>query len=347
MEILIALLTVIFGGAIMLGGGEVLVRGASRGALLFGIPPLIVGLTIVAACTSAPELTVSLMGCFREGGSPEIAVGNIVGSNICNILLILGLSAVIRPISISIQLIRREIPFLFVISILCWIFGWFSINPTTGDHFFPRWGGSLFLIFLALYTIWAIRSVHKTENKPIADNICDTKLRIPSDQKDTPVRKNFLKEFVLSFLMIAIGLGMLVFGSERFIDGAVKIATLLGVSTLVISLTVLAVGTSLPELVVSAIAALKGNTDIAIGNVVGSNLYNLMGILGLTTVLVPGGLALSHQAFLFDIPIMILVAGIGGYLCITDQKLSRIEGALLLLGYLGYVAFLLLHGQTG
>ncbi|MDO5580164.1 MAG: calcium/sodium antiporter [Planctomycetia bacterium] len=346
MEILFALLAILVGGAIMLGGGEVLVRGASRGALLFGIPPLIIGLTIVAVCTSAPELTVSLMGCFREGGSPEIAVGNIVGSNICNILLILGFAAVIRPITVSVQLIRNEIPFLVLISGLFWIIGWFTVGGSASEHFFPRWGGAVFLVLLVLYMIWAIRTVRKEENKPVADNLCEKKISLPSSPDEPAPAKNIFKESLISLVCIALGLGMLIFGSEWFIDGAIKIATAVGVSKLVISLTVLAVGTSLPELVVSAVAAFKGNTDIAIGNVVGSNIFNLLGILGLTSLLVPGGLALSHQAFVFDIPIMILVAGIGGYLCITDQKLTRIEGILLLLGYAGYVVFLLLHGQT-
>lgn len=329
-----AIFLLILGGAILIAGGELLVRGATRLATLFGIPPLVIGLTIVAICTGAPEMAVSLSGALGHG-SADIAVGNVVGSNICNILLVLGLSSLAAPIAISSRLVKREIPFLIFVSFLVWIFGFVAVRETADGpaHFFPQWGGFVFLVMLIAYNIWVVHSVRSGHHAEASE-------AIESDYGKKGGKRRFFAELLLSLVLLFVGLGMLIYGSNEFIDGAIQIAKLLGVSELVISLTVLAVGTSLPELIVSLVAAFRGKHDIAIGNIIGSNTFNLLGILGLSTAVTPGGLALSRQAYLYDIPIMAIVAVLGSVLCITGRRLSRFEGAILLLGYAGYVAFL-------
>ncbi len=341
-EILIAILYILAGGSILVAGGEILVRGATRIALLIGISPLVVGLTVIASCTSAPELTVSLMGCLQEGGTPEIAIGNAVGSNICNILLILGFTGVICPIAISAKMIKQEIPFLIVISGLFWVIAMISYH-VSGVHFMPQWGGAVFIVVLLIYVAWTIREARREENTKLADQIKEHRMSSPIPEKEVKIKRTmsfYLCESILSLLLITVGLAFLIFGSDLFIKGSVSVATFIGVSTLVISLTVLAVGTSLPELVVSAVAAFKGKTDIAIGNIVGSNIFNLLGILGLTSVLVQGGLDVSPMAFWYDIPIMFGTTVIGGYFCITGKTFERWEGFTLLAFYVGYVVFL-------
>ncbi|MDO5554218.1 MAG: calcium/sodium antiporter [Planctomycetia bacterium] len=323
------------GAAVLITGGEILVRGAVRFASLFKIPPLIIGLTIVAICTSAPEMAVSLVGILGKSASADIAVGNVVGSNIYNMLFILGLTALYRPLGISSVLVKREIPFLIVVSLATWLLAWITTRATEGGllHAFPQWGGFLFIAAFIGYMIWTIRAVRKNSNDAMAQDLADQQVTVP-------VQTSLVKGTIISLVLIAVGLALLIWGSNMFVDGAVGVATLMGVSELVISLTVLAAGTSLPELVVSLIAAIQGKQDIAIGNIIGSNTFNLLGILGLSSALVPGGLTLSRQAFVLDIPIMIAVAIVGGVLCITGRKLSRWEGAVLLLGYAFYVYYL-------
>lgn len=338
MEIGLAVCLLILGGAILIGGGEIFVRGATRLAQLFRISPLVIGLTIVAASTSAPELTVSLLGIFGKNPNADIAVGNVVGSNISNILLILGAAALIAPLSVSVKMVKREIPLMIAVSLLLWIIGYFAVTAGADReiaHSLPRWGGILFLILLVLYHFIILREVKKESNRRIADELeanyaVDSKPRSP------------FHEAALSAVFLALGLAMLVFGSELFVDKAQVIARFCGLSELVISLTILAVGTSLPELVVSVVAVIRGNSDIAVGNIVGSNIFNLLGILGVSSVLADG-LILSKDAFVFDLPVMIAVAVFGGYFCVTDRKLTRIEGGFLLAAYVGYVAFLLVR----
>ena len=330
------LFLILFGGAVLIAGGELLVRGATRLATLFGIPPLVIGLTIVAVCTGAPEMAVSLAGALGRG-SADIAVGNVVGSNICNILLVLGFSALIRPLAVSARLVKREIPFLIFLSFLMAIFGFMVLRGTGEEvaHLFPQWGGFLFLALLIAYNVWVIHSVRVGHHEEAAETIQSDYAKAEPHE-----RGGFFPKLLLALLFLFVGLGMLVYGSNKLVEGAVALAKLVGVSDLVVSLTVLAVGTSLPELVVSLVAAFRGKYDIAIGNVIGSNTFNLLGILGLSAAVTPGGLVLSRQAYLYDIPIMAAVALLGGILCITGRRVSRGEGAILLLGYIGYIAFL-------
>lgn len=335
MGLITSIILLFIGGAIMIAGGELLVRGASRLASLLGIPSLVVGLTIVAACTSAPELTVSLAAIFRENVGVDVAVGNVVGSNIFNLLFILGLSAIICPIQTSSQLIKREIPLLIVISLLFWGISWITVETTGSStrYHFPCWGGLLFLIMFLAYNIWLVLNVRATRADPLKDQI---------SQEPTPQRKHSgIREFFISILLFAIGLAFLIYGSNQFIDGAIGIAKIAGVSELIIGLTIIAAGTSLPELVVSCIAAFRGKNDIAIGNVVGSNIFNLLCIIGVVST-IGGGLSVSTEMIVRDIPVMVVTAILGGIICITGHRVTKGEGVLLFLSYVGYVAYLII-----
>lgn len=332
----------VLGAALLVLGGEVLVRGASKMALLMKITPLVVGLTVVAACTSAPELAVSLSGCLNPENTKgaDIALGNAVGSNICNILLILGFTALISPIPVSVRMIKQQLPFLIAISCLFWLII-FREGSISGDLSFPRWGGALFMTLLAIYIFWTIIVAKKDENKIIADAIKNKKIKEPIHNPEKKASfGNILLACFISLSLIALGLGMLVYGSNFFIKGAVAIANILKVPEIVISLTIIAIGTSLPELVVSAVAALQKKTDIAIGNVVGSNIFNLLCILGCSSLLLKNGLAISEQAMRFDIPVMIGVAVLGSIFCFTGRILKRGEGIFLLLIYIVYLFLL-------
>ncbi|MBO7708147.1 MAG: calcium/sodium antiporter [Thermoguttaceae bacterium] len=338
-NIILTLFLMILGAAILITGGETFVRGATRIAAILRIPTLIVGLTIVSAATSAPELSVSLTGVLGKTPNPDIAVGNVVGSNIANILLILGISAFVRPLAVSSGLTKREIPMMIVFSFLLWGIGLFSVRPGNGAgslHRFPFGAALLFVALLIGYNVFIVKEAQRRRNREIAGQIAEqtqTREKLPG---------GFTGLFV-AFLFLAAGLVMLVFGSNLFVTEAKIVAAYCGVSELVISLTILAVGTSLPELVVGLVAVARGNVDIAVGNVVGSNIFNLLGILGITAA-AAGGLVISNQALVYDIPIMCATSLLGGYFCITDKNLSRWEGAVLLLGYAGYLFFLANRG---
>ena len=332
MNLTFAILLVILGGTLLVVGGELLVRGASHLAALLAIPPVVVGLTIVAAGTSAPELAVSLMSCFRPDGGADMALGNVVGSGICNILLILGLPALICPLTVTSTLIKREMPLMICVSLLLW--GVIGLSTYNMGHVLPQWSGLVFVALFIAYCTWTIREVRKNENKNLADSM----------ETSYAATKRGFWPVLRALLFFVVGLGLLIFGSSRFIDGAVFLAGYMGVSKLVIGLTVLAVGTSLPELVVSVISAVRGRPDMAIGNVVGSNIFNILIVLGVSASFVPKGIPVSHQAFCFDIPVMVATAVLGTYLCATGKVLKRWEGLVLLVCYVVYLTCLAFYG---
>lgn len=334
MNLVFAILLVIFGGTLLVVGGELLVRGATHLSALLAIPPVVVGLTIVAAGTSAPELAVSLMSCFKANGSPDMALGNVVGSGICNILLILGLPAMILPITISASLIKREMPIMICAALLLW--GVVAISTHGMGHLLPQWSGFIFFTLFIIYCSWTIREVKKNENKSLADSM----------ETSYASTRRGLWPALQAIAFFVIGLTLLVFGSSRFIDGAVFLAEYMGVSKLIIGLTILAIGTSLPELVVSVIAAVRGRPDLAVGNVVGSNIFNVLVVLGVSVMFVPNGIAVSHQALWFDIPVMVAAALLGTFLCATGKILQRWEGFLLLLCYVCYLTCLAFLGAS-
>ena len=260
----------LIGGLVLLVvGAEALVRGAARLASRFGIPPLIIGLTVVAFGTSAPETAVSVQASL--GGSGDIAVGNVIGSNIANILLILGLSALIAPLVVSRQLIRLDVPVMIGAGLLCYALAW--------NGSISRLDGALLLISLIGYTLFLV-AASKREKAPAGDDEFATEFG--PDESDKPFA------WVFQLLLILLGLGLLVGGSNLLIEGAVGLARALGLSELVIGLTVVAVGTSMPELATSVLAVIKGERDIAVGNVVGSCIFNLLLVLGAGAAVAPG-----------------------------------------------------------
>lgn len=312
MSIIEIILYLVFGLILLVLGGEGLVRGSSALAARFGVTPLLIGLTIVAFGTSSPELVVSLQAALK--GNSDISLGNIIGSNIGNIGLILGISALIMPLKVQVQIIRKEIPFMILISVLI-----AALILTVDSFSFVH--GLIFFLMLITYIFFAIKNSKK---EVITEEIIE---------EYTPQKLNT----VLSIVFIIAGLAGLIFGSDLFVKGAVEVAKIFGISDLVIGLTIVAVGTSLPELVTSVIAAIKKETDIAIGNIVGSNIFNILGILGITGMVKEINLNSITYA---DLGVFILFAVLILPLSRTKFVLQRWEGALLLAVYAGYVAYL-------
>lgn len=309
-------------GALLLGiviltiGGEVMVKGASRLALGIGMTPLVVGLTVVAFGTSAPELFVSASSSLA--GSPAVAVGNVIGSNILNVLLILGISAVIVPLAVQSQIVKFDLPVMAGATILLSIFAL--------DGQVSRMDGCILALALVGYIWYLLRMSKSNPNDPLKEEVD------PAGAK-TPVW--------LNLGLILLGLACLMGGSKLFVAGATDIARQFGLSELVIGLTVVAFGTSLPEIVTSIIAALRGQRDIAVGNIVGSNIFNILSVMGITSILNP--VPFAQEAILFDIPVLIGVTMVCVPIFWAGYIITRIEGAALLLGYVSYTAYLVLY----
>ncbi|MDO5308453.1 MAG: calcium/sodium antiporter [Planctomycetia bacterium] len=333
----IASLGVIIGCTVLIVGGETLVRGASKIAYALGISPLIVGLTIVAVCTSAPEMAVSFAAAFKSHTAEsaaiiDVAMGNVVGSNICNILLILGLCAVIRPIKASKELLKRDAPVCCATALLLCLAAILSSISSTNVPHLPQWFGAVLLLGFVLYTTWLVICSRKEQA------VNATTEEAKQDKTKEPAPKT---SWLLALVQIAVGLGALVFGADLFVTSSVCIARSIGVSELVIGLTLVALGTSLPELTVSAISTLRNQADFALGNVFGSNICNILLVLGGTLVLLPKGMPISGQTLHVDLPVMTLVTFVVAWFCYTGRKLVRWEGAVLLAGMLAYDYYLL------
>ena len=317
-------LLLVAGFVLLVVGAELLVRGAVRVAAASGISSLVIGLTVVAFGTSAPELAVSVGAGLS--GQADIAVGNVVGSNILNVLLILGLSALIVPLTVARQLVRLDVPVMIGVSLLTWLL---ALNGRLG-----RLEGALLATGLVVYVVWSIRvSRRQPEAVPEVTDAAVSRGSHPWSW------------WVASGALALGGLGLLVVGARLMVDGAVALARGLGVSELVIGLTVIAAGTSLPEVATSVMAALRGERDIAVGNVVGSNIFNLLGVLGLAAVVSPRGIGVAPAALWFDLPVMLAVAVACLPIFLTGFTISRAEGALLLGYYVAYVTYLSLHAS--
>lgn len=337
-----AFLLMIIGIIVLIGGGEVLIRGASRLAIALKIPPLIVGLTIVAFCTSAPELAVSLNAAVS--GKADMAIGNVVGSSICNICLILGISAVIRSITVSSVLILREIPLMIFLSFLMYAFalsggdGFFSLFEGDYEGMITCSEGLIFLGILVAYICWTVYEVskHKKQNEEYIREIEEGVVSLEHEGGKIIGKGNL----IVNVCYLIIGIATLCAGSEMLVKGGVSMARTFGVSELVIGLTILAVGTSLPELVVSVLAAVQGKAELAVGNVVGSNIFNILGVLGLTAVFSSDGIDVAAKALQFDIPFMLLISLFCIVICITGKRISRGEGVFLLVCYATYLCFI-------
>jgi len=317
----------IAGLILLIVGAEGLVKGASRIATSMGITPLVIGLTVVSFGTSSPELAVSLVSSLS--GNPEIALGNVVGSNIFNVLFILGVSSLIVPLVVHQQLIRIDVPILIGISGLTWLLA--------SDGQFQRWEGILFILMGAAYTWMLVRLSKKEKDKVVQQEYEEAF----GEEKSVPLAK---KTWV-SVLFVLGGLVILVLGSRWLVNSAVAIAQQFGISDLVIGLTIIAAGTSLPEVATSVIAAIRGERDIAVGNVIGSNIFNLFFILGLSAVVGEGGLDVPESAIAFDLPVMTIVAIACLPVFFTGKKLDRWEGVIFLGYYVAYTVYLILSSQ--
>ena len=306
----------------LLVGAEVLVRGASRMASLLGVRPIIVGLTVVAMGTSAPELVVSVMAALR--GSPDLALGNVVGSNIFNILFILGVSAIMVPLVVANKLVRVELPVMIATSVL--------VAVIARDGLVSVADGVVLCGLLIGYLAFSVAGARKGM---FEGGECG-----PA----RPVGGVVQKRGALGRQVILVGAGLvlLILGSRWLLNGAVGLAEALGMSELVIGLTIVAAGTSLPEVATSIVAAVRGERDIAVGNVVGSNIFNVLGVLGLGGALAPGGINVPATAMDYDIPIMIAASFVCMPIVFTRYCISRWEGFLLLGYYCAYVSFLVL-----
>lgn len=315
---LIPILFLAIGLVLLVVGSEMLVRGAVRMALHFGVTPLVIGLTVVAFGTSAPELLVSVTAAFR--GQADIALGNVLGSNVFNVLAILGLSALVVPLTVAKGLLRFDVPYMIGTAVLVGALGY--------DGKLSRVDGLLLVAALVVYlgiSLWRAR--HGAEMPADLEGID------PEEGAKTPLWKN------LAFVGVGlVGLGA---GSTLFVDGAATIARQLGVSELVIGLTVVAAGTSLPEIATSVMAAFRGERDIAVGNVVGSNIFNVTIVLG-SAAAVGTGVVVPEAALNFDIPVMIGISLLVLPIFLTGRVVSRGEGLLLSAYYITYTTWLVL-----
>jgi len=300
-------------------GAEWLVRGASRLAARAGISPLVIGLTVVAFGTSAPELAVSLGAALRD--EAELAAGNVIGSNIFNVLFILGAAAVITPLLVAQDLVRRDVPLVIGASVLCWLLA--------ADGAIDRADGILLLLGLVSYTWWLVVEARRDGAAPEFD----------AAELTHPAAGSLWR----NLLWVAFGLLLLVLGSQWLVDGAKQLARWLGIGEVVIGLTIVAAGTSLPELATSVLAAIRGQRDIAIGNVVGSNAFNLLGVLGSAAMVAPSGLPVSRSMLMLDLPLMTAAAVACLPLFAKGQRIPRWQGAIFLLAYVGYTVHLVLQ----
>lgn len=295
-------------------GAEGLIRGSSALALKIGITPLVVGLTVVAFGTSTPELVVSLKAALI--GNSSISLGNIVGSNIANIALILGISAIIRPLDVHANIIRSEIPIMIGVSLLL------ILLLLDGELGFID--GLIFVFGIVIYTVVNVVMARKEKNAEVEKEFKEglkTGLGVP-----------------VSIIMIVGGLGLMILGANLFVTSSISIAKVIGVSDAIIGLTIVAVGTSLPELITSIVAAYKNESDIAIGNVVGSNIFNILGILGITALII----SVSSSGINYvDFGVMLFAALILLPLSKTGFRITRLEGLILVLGYSAYIFYLM------
>lgn len=314
----------VVGLAALVIGADLLVRGASRLAVSFGVSPLVVGLTVVAFGTSAPEMAVSVDSALN--GSADLALGNVIGSNIANVLLILGISALITPLLVHEQIIRQEIPILIGVSVLLVVMAFDGQLDLLESIV-------LFALVLA-YTVFLV--VQSRRASSAAQDEFESE--IPTSNWD--------RHWGVQLALVAVGLVLLVVGADWLVDAAVHFARVFGVSDLVIGLTIVAVGTSMPEIATSVVAALRGQRDIAVGNVVGSNIFNILAVLGAAGIASGAGLAVSDAARNFDLWVMLAVAFACLPIMMSGREIARWEGMVFLAYYAAYTAWLVLQSQA-
>jgi cation:H+ antiporter len=308
-------LALILGLVVLYFGAQALVKGGAELALRLGLKPLVIGLTVMAFGTSSPEMVVSIQAAMTGNGA--LSIGNVVGSNICNIALILGLCALVTPLTATSQVIRREVPIMIGVSVV-------TVLMLLDGHL-ARWEGALLIAGLVGYTVLTVKQARAETATPASKEFRDE-----LGLRPTPLG--------VSIPLVIVGLGALIAGSHFFVKGAVTLAESWGMSQVAIGLTIVAVGTSLPELATSLVAAIRRDSDVSIGNVVGSNIFNLLGILGVAALLQPidaPGLEWG------DLVVMLVVAVALLPLAKSGGRVDRWEGAGLLAAYVGYTMWLL------
>ncbi|MGE2735973.1 calcium/sodium antiporter [Mycolicibacterium vaccae] len=318
------------GLALLIVGAEVLVRGGAEVAVRLGIRPIVIGLTVVSIGTSMPELAVGVVS--SGDGSGALAVGNIAGTNVVNVLLILGLSALLVPLLLQTRTIRLELPLMAVAALLLW--------ALAADGVLSRVDGVVLVIGALAYTVAVIRSARDESHEVEEEFAVELAAEYGTDEVGAVTTKK--RSTWVYVAMTLAGIAILVLGADWLVDSAVGMARQFGVSDALIGLTVVAIGTSAPELVTTLISTIRGDRDIAIGNLIGSSIYNLLLILGVTCLVPAQGLELPASLVSVDIPIMVAVALICIPIFMTGRRVSRIEGGLMVCAYGAYLAFLLL-----
>jgi len=304
-------------GALVVGA-EVMVRGGAKVASRFGISPIVIGLTVVSIGTSMPELAVGVVAAVEGNGA--LAVGNIAGTNVVNLLLVLGLSALLLPLALEMRTLRFELPVMAGAAVLLWLL--------VLDGVLTRIDGVVLTVGAVVYTLAVVRTARRESR----DVTTEFTAAYPKPEART----------ALHILMTLAGIAIIVIGAERLVDGAVGMAREFNVSDALIGLTVVAIGTSAPELVTTVVSTLRGERDIAIGNLLGSSIYNILLILGITCLVPAHGLALPAQLVRIDIPIMVVATLICIPIFITGRRVSRVEGGAMVGAYVAFLAFLLM-----
>lgn len=323
------ILLFIAGLVALIGGAELFLKGVDHFGLKWGVSPVVMGLTVVAFATGAPELAISIKAAST--GSADLVLGNIIGSNIANILLILGIVAILKPINITRRIIRIDVPMVIGASLLVFILA-FDGSLTTFD-------GVIFIAGLLCYSLFTFFQIKKERKKGKETEIFEY-----GESEDELASGTFFYIKNIGFLLI--GLALIVLGANWMVESAVTIARLLGLSELVIGLTIVSIGTSLPEVATSVASARKGNADIAVANVMGSNLYNVLLTLGLTLIIAPTALDVSAQALGFDLPFMVAVSIVCVPIFIAGFNLTRSDGIIFLFYYTSYLTYLVLDAYS-
>lgn len=311
----------VIGFALLIGGAEFLVRGAEKISVLFGVSPLLIGLTVVAYGTSAPEMAVNISAIYEVPPRSGLVLGNVVGSNIANILLVLGFTAIVMPLVVPRELVLTTLPFMVLVC--------FSVYVVALDGSISRVEGTLMFVTALLYTIVLVYRGRQRS-------------RIQLNPGEGTAYQSIMRPLGLNILLVMGGLALLIYGANLLVEACIEIAQLLRVSELVIGLSIVAVGTSLPELATSIVACMKGKRDLAVGNLVGSNIFNILLVLGLCSALSTDGLVVEPRALEFDIVLMIVVAVACLPIFASDYKINRWEGVLLLAYYIAYIVYLYL-----
>lgn len=313
----------ILGFVLLIKGADWFVDGASALSKKFGIPSVVIGLTVVAFGTSLPEASVSISAALSQ--SSGISIGNVVGSNLFNLLVVAGASAIFCPIMVDKSIIKKDMPFSFIIT-LALLFLSFSVFPSaSADNVISRADGIILLLFFSIFMYYTVRS----------------SLAAPAPEEDENVK---IMPVWQQLLFIAIGIAGICIGGNRVVEGAKVIASNFGMSDSLIGLTIVAIGTSLPELVTSVVAARKGESDIAIGNVIGSNIFNILFVLGVSSVITPIVISPADVInSMYDIIIVALATLLVYIPVVRKQKISRLAGSIMLIGYIIYTVYIIMR----